>query len=97
MGYKWFFWIVEKLLLINVEGYMVCFKDGILVEVDDIILCIGYYYFYLFLEEWLWLSGLNGVYFEGLYKVILWICGGNNKVFYIGVFYYFYIFIMFDV
>ena len=97
MGYKWPPQVTEKPLLTKLEGRIVHFKDGSTAEVDDIILCTGYHYFFPFMEDRLRLKSRNVWYPEGLYKSILWTRGGNNKVLYIGVLNQIYSFTMFDV
>ena len=96
MGFKWPPEITEKPLMTKVEGNTVHFKDGTTAEVDDIILCTGYHYSFPFLEERLRLKTPNVLYPAGLYKCILWINGGNNKVLYIGALNEYYTFTMFD-
>ena len=97
MGFKWPPQITEKPLLTKLEGSTVHFKDGSTAEVDDIILCTGYHYFFPFLEDRLRLKSRNVWFPEGLYKSILWTRGGNNKVLYIGILNQIYSFTMFDV
>ena len=84
-------------MLTLIEESTVHFKDGSTAEVDDIILCTGYHYFFPFLEDRLRLKSRNVWYPEGLYKSILWTRGGNNKVLYIGILNQIYSFTMFDV
>ena len=97
MGFKWPPRITEKPMLTLIEESTVHFKDGSTAEVDDIILCTGYHYFFPFLEDRLRLKSRNVWYPEGLYKSILWTRGGNNKVLYIGILNQIYSFTMFDV
>ncbi|XP_068740069.1 trimethylamine monooxygenase-like isoform X2 [Montipora capricornis] len=97
MGFKWPSQVSEKPLLTKIEGRTVQFGDGTSAEVDDIILCTGYHYFYPFLEERLCLKTSNVLYPEGLYKAILWRGGGRNKALYIGALDQYYSFTMFDI
>lgn len=96
MGFKWPPQITEKPLGTKIEGNTVHFKDGSTAEVDDIILCTGYLFSFPFMEERLRLKSSNVLYPEGLYKSILWMHGGNNKLHYLGMLDQYYTFTMFD-
>ena len=96
MGYKWPAQITEKPLLTKIEGNTVHFKDGTTEVVDDIILCTGYLFSFPFMEERLRLKTSNAYYVQELYKSIVWMHGGNNKVFYLGMVDQAYTFTLFD-
>lgn len=96
MGFKWPPQITEKPLLTKIEGSTVHFKDGSKDDVDAIILCTGYLFYFPFLEERLRLKSANILYPAGLYKSILWTQAGNNKLLYIGMQDQYYTYTMFD-
>ena len=96
MGFKWPPEITEKPLFTKIEGSTVHFKDGSKDDVDAIILCTGYLFYFPFLEERLRLKSTNILYPPGLYKCTLWTQAGNNKVLYIGMQDQYYSYTMFD-
>ncbi|KAL9989181.1 hypothetical protein ACROYT_G003702 [Oculina patagonica] len=96
MGFKWPPQITEKPLLTKIEGSTIHFKDGSKDDVDAIILCTGYLFFFPFLEERLRLKSPNAPYPPGLYKNTLWTEAGNNKLLYIGMQDQLYSYTMFD-
>ena len=96
MGLKWPPEITEKPLLTKIEGSTVHFKDGSKDDVDAIILCTGYLFYFPFLEERLRLKTANVFYPPGLYKGALLTQAGNNKVLYIGMQNQYYSYTMFD-
>lgn len=97
MGFKWPKGIEEKPLLQKVEGKTAYFKDGSSAEFDSIILCTGYIYHFPFLQDELRLKSTLSVFPDHLYKGTLYLDGGNNKLFYIGVQDQYYSFTLFDV
>ena len=96
MGFKWPNGIEERPLIKEVSGNTIKFIDGSSVDVDAIILCTGYRYHFPFLDEDLRLRSAPSLYPEGLYRGTLWLNGGNNKVFYMGVQDQYFSFTMFD-
>ena len=96
MGFKWPRQITEKPLMTNIVDNTIHFKDGTKAEVDDIVLCTGYHFSFPFLEERLRMKSGNVLYPGGLYKSIVWIREGNNKLLYIGMEDQYYTFTMFD-
>ena len=96
MGFKWPPQIAEKPLLTKIEGSTVHFKDGSKDDVDAIILCTGYLFYFPFLEERLRLKATNILFPAGMYKSILWTQAGNNKLLYIGMQLQYYSYTMFD-
>ncbi|KAK3600992.1 hypothetical protein CHS0354_008101 [Potamilus streckersoni] len=97
MGFKWPEEIKEKPLLERIEGQTVFFKDGTFTEVDAIIYCTGYKHTFSFLPDNLRLQTENTLYPPNLYKGIVWIKTGNNKLMYIGMQNQYYTMTMFDV
>ncbi|KAK3600993.1 hypothetical protein CHS0354_008102 [Potamilus streckersoni] len=97
MGFKWPAQIQERPLLEKIEGQTVFFKDGTSTEVDAIIYCTGYKHTFSFLPDNLRLQTENRFYPPNLYKGIVWIKTGNNKLMYIGMQNQFYSMTMFDV
>ncbi|KAJ7377844.1 hypothetical protein OS493_026414 [Desmophyllum pertusum] len=96
MGFKWPSQIEEKQLFTKIEGSTVHFKDGTTADVDVIILCTGYLFYFPFLEERLRLKSTNILYPPGLYKCTLWTESANNKLLYIGMQDQYYTYTMFD-
>lgn len=97
LGFKWPKGIEERPVLRQVYGRKVVFDDGTSAEVDSIILCTGYVYHFPFLEDKLRLQCPLSFYQSNLYKGALYLDGGNDKLYYIGVQNQFYTFPMFDV
>ncbi|KAL3870812.1 hypothetical protein ACJMK2_038852 [Sinanodonta woodiana] len=96
MGFKWPVQIQERPLLERIEGQMVYFNDGSSTEVDTIIYCTGYKHSFRFLPDNLRLKTENSLYPPNLYKGIIWIKSGNNKLMYIGMQDQYYTMTMFD-
>lgn len=84
-GFKWPKGIEERPLLVKVNKHSCFFKDGSTAEVDVIMFCTGYKLEFPFLSEELRLKTKMLYYPENLYKGILWMNGGNNKLLYIGM------------
>lgn len=97
MGYTWPKEIQERPLLLRLDGKTAHFKDGSTAEVDSIILCTGYKHSYPFLRENLRLQCGNELYTPNLYKGIVWLKGGNNKLLYVSSQDNYYTYSMFDV
>ena len=97
LGFKWPMNIEERPLLERLDGQHAHFRDESIAEVDSIILCTGYKYNFPFMEDNLRLVSDCSMYPNNLYKGTLWVNGGNNKVFYIGVQNQYYSYNMFDV
>ena len=96
MGFKWPPQISERQLLTKIEGKTVHFKDGTTADVDAIIFCTGYHFYFPFLEERLRLKAKNILYPSGMYKNVLWTKAGNNRLFYMGMQDQYYTYTMFD-
>ncbi|KAL4225631.1 hypothetical protein ACF0H5_016317 [Mactra antiquata] len=98
MGFKWPKGIEEKPLVEKFDSNMVHFTDGTSAEVDTVIYCTGYLYLYPFMDENLKLKSPKlTMYPDNVYKGTLWLGGGNNKVFYIGMVDQYFSFTLFDV
>ena len=97
IGFKWPEGIEERPLVQKVEGKTAHFKDGSTAEIETIILCTGYIYHFPFMEDNLRLRSTISYYPEGLYKGLVWLNGGDNKLLYSGVQDQYYTFTMFDV
>ena len=85
MGFNWPESIEERPLVQKFEGNTAFFKDGSEHEVDAVLMCTGYLHSYPFLREELRLKTRNVLYPPNLYKGLVWVEGGNNKLFYSGV------------
>ena len=97
MGFKWPKGIEERPLVQNFKGKTAYFKDGTSVEIDAVILCTGYKYSFPFMEDKLRLKSSRSMYPKKLFKGSLYLPGGNNKLFYVGIQNQYYSFTMFDV
>lgn len=97
MGYKWPAAVQERPDVQRFEGNIAFFKDSSSEEFDAVIFCTGYLYSFPFMEESLRLKSSKSFYPDNLYKGVLWLNGGNNKVFYIGTHDQYFSFCMFDV
>ena len=84
MGYKWSAGIEERPLVRNIVGNSVYFIDDTSAEVDVVIFCTGYRKYYPFLPDDLRLKGELSFYPDHLYKGILWMNGGNERLLYLG-------------
>ena len=97
-GMPWPESITERPLLTKIDGTTVHFSDGTLTEnVDTIIFCTGYIGHFPFMEAGLRHRSSNSFYPPDLYKGVLFMNGGNNKVLYLGRQDVIYTFTMFDV
>ncbi|XP_045193859.1 flavin-containing monooxygenase 5-like [Mercenaria mercenaria] len=96
MGFKWPKGIEERPFVQKFERNRAFFKDGSSAEVDSVIYCTGYLYAFPFMEDKLRLSSSLSLYPDNLYKGSLWLGGGDNKLFYVGVQNQYYSFTMFD-
>lgn len=97
MGFTWPKEISERPLVQKFEGKTAFFKDGSQAEVDAVMMCTGYLHSYPYLRESLRLKSKNVLYPPGLFKGIVWLEGGNNKLLYAGVQDQYYTYTMFDV
>ena len=97
LGFKWPEGIEERELVQRFQGPTAFFKDGSSADVDAVIMCTGYLYSFPFLEESLRLKSSLTMYPVNLYKGILWLKGGNNKLFYMGTSDQYYSYTMFEV
>lgn len=97
MGFKWPEGIEERPLVQKFKKKGAVFKDGSTAEFDSVIYCTGYLYAFPFMEDRLRLTSSVSLYPDKLYKGTLWLGGGDNKVFYVGVQNQYYSFTMFDV
>jgi len=97
MGFNWPESIEERPLVQKFEGNTAFFKDGSKHDVDVVMMCTGYLHSYPFLREELRLKSKNVLYPPNLYKGLVWMEGGNNKLFYAGVQDQYYTYTMFDV
>jgi len=97
MGFTWPKEISERPLVQKFEGKTAFFKDGSQAEVDAVMMCTGYLHSYPYLRESLRLKSRNVLYPPGLFKGIVWLEGGNNKLLYAGVQDQYYTYTMFDV
>lgn len=96
MNFKFPSGIEERPLVTKIEENKITFKDGSSVEVDAIILCTGYLYHFPYLEDNLRLHATLSVYPAGCYKGSVWLKGGNNKLFYMGIQDQYFSYSMFD-
>ena len=93
-GYDWPENWQEVPALVRVDGKTANFKDGTSKNVDAIIMCTGYKYYFPFLPDDLRLKTANRLAPTDLYKGIVW--NRNPKLFYLGMQNQFYTFTMFD-
>ena len=98
MGYRWPSGIEERPLVKNIDAHKANFIDGSTAEVDVIIFCTGYQKQFPFLPDNLRLKGEQGSYYpDHLYKGIVWMNGGNERVLYLGTQHQLFALPMFDV
>ena len=97
MNFKFPAGVEERPEVQKIEGNAIQFKGGSKAEVDSIIFCTGYLYQFPYLDDDLRLYASLTVYPADLYKGCLWLKGGNNKLFYMGVQDQYFTFSMFDV
>ena len=96
LGYKWPNGIEERPLVIKFEEKAAHFKDGTTAEIGVVVFCTGYLIEFPFLSEELRLKTELSVFPDNLYKGVVWINGGNDKLMYIGIQYNLYFVNMFD-
>ena len=96
LGHNWPDGIEERPLVVKLSGNTAYFKDGTSADVDVLVLATGYRLEFPFLSEDLRLKSSMLFYPENLYKGILWMNGGNDKLMYVGLHYNIYCFDMFD-
>jgi len=97
MGFNFPKEITERPLIQRFVGKTAHFKDGTTAEVDVVMMCTGYLHSYPFLREDLRLKSRNQLYPPNLYKGVVWLGGGNNKLLYCGVQDQYYTYTMFDI
>ena len=87
IGFNWPEGISERPLVEKVQGNTAYFIDGTEAEVDAVIFATGYRLNFPFMSEELRLKSDMLFYPENLYKSVLWMKGGNDKLMYIGIMY----------
>ena len=97
MGYKWSKGIEERPEVIRFEKNTAHFKDGTSANVDVVIFCTGYQKHLPFMLEDLRLTEKLSLHLDSLYKGILWVKGGDNRLLYLGMQNQLFTFPMFDV
>ena len=97
MGYKWRSGIEERPQVKSFDEHSVQFSDGSMANVDVIIFCTGYPKQYPCLPDDLRLKEESSFYPDNLYKGVLWVKDGSERVFYLGVQNQAFSFPMFDV
>lgn len=95
-GLNWPNGIEERPLLVKIDEHTGYFKDGSTAEVDVVMFCTGYKLEFPFLSEDLRLKTKMLFFPENLYKGILWMNGGNDKLMYIGMQYNVFHFITYE-
>ena len=85
LGFKWPKGVEERPLVKEFKANTAYFKDGTTAEFDTVLFCTGYKLEFPFMSEELRLKTDNLFYPENLYKGVLWMNGGNDKLMYIGV------------
>jgi trimethylamine monooxygenase len=86
IGYAWPAGIEERCDIDRFDSKGVTFKDGSNEEVDAVILATGFINQFPFMQEDLRIKARNpNIWIEGLYKGIMWIQGGGNRLFYHGM------------
>ena len=93
---KWPKGIEERHLAVTFDEKKAYFQDGTEAEVDVVMFCTGYRLDFPFMSEELALKADMPFYPENLYKGVLWLKGGNNKLMYIGMQYNFFHFVTFE-
>jgi trimethylamine monooxygenase len=97
MGFNWPKGIEERPLVQKFDGNVAYFKDGSNAEIDAVIFCTGYKYSFPFMEGKLRLQSSLSMFPDNLYKGSVYLLGGNNQLFYMGIQDQLYSFTMFDV
>ena len=97
MNYKWPAGIEGRPLIQKLDEHAAHFSDGSKVDIDVVIFCTGYQKHYPFLPDELRATSKLSYYPDHLYKGILWMKGGDGRIFYIGIQDQYYSFSMFDV
>lgn len=97
MNFKWPAGIEGRPLIQKLDEHAAYFSDGSQADIDVIIFCTGYLKHYPFLPDELRATSKLSYYPDNLYKGILWVKGGDDRVFYLGNQDQFYSFTMFDV
>nr|ACO10820.1 Thiol-specific monooxygenase [Caligus rogercresseyi] len=99
MAFKWPANIVERPLLLKIDGRTCFFKDGSSEDFDAIIFATGYIHTYPWMQNELRISCRepNTYFVDNLYKGILWTKGGGDKLLYMGAQDQLYTFTLFDI
>ena len=95
-GFKWPKGVEERPLVKKFQANTAYFEDGTKAEFDTVLFCSGYKLELPFMSEELRLKTDNLFYPENLYKGVLWMNGGNDKLMYIGMVYSFLTFITYE-
>ena len=95
-GFKWPKGVEERPLVKEFKANTAYFKDGTTAEFDVVLFCTGYKLEFPFMSEELRLKTDNLFYPENLYKGVLWMNGGNDKLIYIGMIYNVFHFITYE-
>ena len=99
MGYKWPSGIEERPQVKRFNGNSAMFSDTTSAEIDVVIFCTGYQRCFPFLPDDIRLQEKDQTTFypNNLYKGVLFMKGGNQRVLYLGTQSQLYTFPMFDV
>ena len=97
MGFKWPKGIEERPEVDQFENNTVRFRDGSSADVDVVIFCSGYQKHFTFLPDDLRLNEKLSFHVDHLYKGVLWMKGGDNRLLYLGMQNQAFTFPMFDV
>ena len=84
-GIKWKHGYTEYPVLTNIEGNTVYFADGQQTDVDAIIMCTGYLHCFPFIHYNLRMKPENLYYPTQLYKGVVFVGEGQNKMIYLGM------------
>ena len=96
LGYKWPEGIEERPMIQRFEDRNAYFMDGTVDEIDVVVLCTGYLIDFPFLPDELRLRTDLNIFPDNLYKGVIWMNGGNNKLMYIGIQYSLYFVNLFE-
>ncbi|XP_040583947.1 trimethylamine monooxygenase [Lepeophtheirus salmonis] len=98
MGFKWPANLRERPLLVEIQAKKCIFLDGESEEFDAIIMATGYIHNYPWMQNNLRISKKepNTYFVNNLYKGLLWLGGGANRLIYMGAQNQCYTFTLFD-
>ena len=96
LSFNWPEGISQRPLVVKVQGNTAFFKDDTKAEFDAVIFATGYRLELPFMSEDLRLKSDMLFYPENLYKGILWMNGGNDKLMYICLIYNVYHFNVYE-